>query len=78
MCVCLAGLRVWAARQLHLSMVVAVLAVRMMQAAIDQIVDMVSMRYGLMAAASTMHMRSVMTGRRLIGGTAIRILRADI
>lgn len=42
--------------QRHGAMVVAMVAMGMVQPAIDQIIDMIAMRHRFMAAAGTMHM----------------------
>ena len=52
--------------------VVAVVAVRMMKASIDQIVNMVAMRNGGMAAIRTMNMLRVMPGRTVGAFIGIR------
>jgi predicted Co/Zn/Cd cation transporter (cation efflux family) len=36
-------------------MVIAMVAVRMVQMAIDQVIDVIAMRYGLMTAAGPVH-----------------------
>ena len=61
--------------QLQRTMVVAMIAVRMVQASIDQIIDMIPMGDRLMAAIWTMLMRCIMPFRRAIGRAAIRVLR---
>ena len=56
-------------------MVVAMIAVRMVQAPVDEIIEMVSMGDRLMAAIWTMPMRCLVPFRRLVGRAAIGILR---
>jgi hypothetical protein len=60
---------------LQWTMVVAMIAVRMVQASIDQIVDVSSMGDRLVAAVWTMLMRCIMPFRRPIGRAAIGVLR---
>jgi len=59
---------------LQRTMVVAMIAVRMVQAPVDEIIDMVSMGDRLMAAIWTMPMRCIVPFRRLVGRAAIRVL----
>jgi hypothetical protein len=54
-------------------MVVAVIAVRMMQPALDQIVDVVAMRHGFMAAIRPVPVRCVVTAGAEFWIAAIRI-----
>jgi hypothetical protein len=61
--------------ELQRTMVVAMIAVRMVQAPVDEIIEMVSMGDRLMAAIWTMLMRCIMPFRRLIARAAIRVLR---
>jgi hypothetical protein len=60
---------------LQWTMVVAMIAVRMVQASIDQIIDVAPMGDRLVAAIWTMLMRCIMPFRRPIGRAAIGILR---
>ena len=60
---------------LQRTMVVAMIAVRMVQASIDQIIDVGPMGDRLVAAIWTMLMRCIMPFRRPIGRAAIGILR---
>jgi hypothetical protein len=60
---------------LQWTMVVAMIAVRMVQASIDQIIDVSSMGDRLVAAIWTMLMRCIMPFRRPIGRAAIGVLR---
>ncbi len=46
---------------LQRAVIIAVIAMRMMQMAIDQIIDVVAMRHGLMAAAGAMDVTRGMT-----------------
>jgi hypothetical protein len=59
---------------LQWTMVVAMIAVRMVQAPVDEIIEMVSMGDRLMAAIWTMPMRCLVPFRRLVGRAAIRVL----
>jgi hypothetical protein len=60
---------------LQWTMVVAMIAVRMVQASIDQIIDVGPMGDRLVAAIWTMLMRCIMPFGRPIGQAAIRVLR---
>lgn len=53
-------------------------AMRMMQVAIDQIVDMITMRNRLVAAARTVHMVRVVAGAFVSAGTIFGIGRRDL
>ena len=57
-------------------MIIAVIAVRMMQMAVDEIVDVVTMWDCLMAAAGSMNVGSIMSGAAMVGGATIRVLVA--
>ena len=59
------------------TVVVAMIAMRVVQASIDQIVDMVPMGNGLMAACRAMSMRLLMSGSAMLRIAPIRICRAD-
>jgi hypothetical protein len=52
-------------RQLKLTVIVAVVAVGMVQMAVDQVIDMVAVRDGRMSAAGTMHMGRVVPAARM-------------
>jgi hypothetical protein len=53
--------------------VVAVIAMRMMQMTLDAKVDVVAMRHRVMAAAGPMHMGRLMAGAAMVGGAAVGI-----
>jgi hypothetical protein len=53
--------------QLHRSMIVAVIAMRVMQTAIDKIIDMITMGNRLMAATGAVLMRAFEVGRAAFG-----------
>lgn len=57
-------------------MVVAVVAVRMVQMPVHQVVDMITMRHRLMAAARTMDMVCGMSTAVMFGRADVRIRRA--
>ena len=65
-----AGLRAWAMRRgsaldnFHGAVVIAVVAVRVVQAAIDEKVDVVAVRHGFVAAAGAVHVAWLVTGAR--------------
>lgn len=54
------------------------IAVRMMQVSVDEIVHMISMGNGLMAAAWSMHMIRSMSGTLVIWRADIRVLSVHI
>jgi hypothetical protein len=53
--------------------IIAMIAVGMMQASIDQIVDMIPMRHRLMTAAGPMPMLGIMSAGTMLWAAAIRI-----
>ena len=55
-------------------MVVAVVAVRVMEVPVDQIVGMIAMRDGRMSAVRAMHVLRVVTAALMIRRTRVRIL----
>lgn len=57
-------------------MIIAVIAVRMVQMAVDEIVDMITVRNRFVAAARAMNVSSVMSGAAMVGRATIRILVA--
>jgi hypothetical protein len=54
-------------------MVVAVIAVRMMQPALDKVVDVVAMRHGFMAAIRPVPMRCLVAAGAVLRIAAVRI-----
>lgn len=67
------GLRL---RQLQLAVIVAVVAVRMMQVAVHEVIDVVAVRDRFVAAAGAVDMRGVVAGAGR--GVAIGIRSADL
>ncbi len=59
-------------------MIVAMIAVRMVEMSIDQIVDMVAMGNRFMTAARPMDMGGVMAAAMVIGGATLRIGRRNL
>jgi hypothetical protein len=57
--------------------IVAVIAVRMMEASVDQVIKVVPMRNRLMAAARTMAMRFIMSGSTMLRVAPIGIRGAN-
>ncbi len=55
-------------------MIVAMITVRMMQMTIDEIIDVVAVRHGLVAAALAMDVSCIMATTAMIRSTPIRIL----
>lgn len=66
------------AHDFHRTVIVAMIAMGVMQAAIDEIVDVVAMRDRLMATARTMDMAGLMARAGLARRAVIRIGRADL
>ena len=58
-------------------MVVAVVAVRMMQMAIDEVIDVVAMRHRFVAAARAMHVAGFVAVAVMVGGADVRVGGAD-
>lgn len=59
-------------------MIVAVVAMWMVQMTIHQIVHMITMRYRLMSTARTMHMLLSMSRAMMIGSTTIGVHRTHL
>jgi hypothetical protein len=59
-------------------MIVAMVAVGMMQMPVDQIVDMIPMRHGLMPAPGPVNMSGRMSGTLMLRRAHIRVLRRDL
>lgn len=59
------------------AVIVAVIAVRMMQMSIDEIVDVIAMRDRCVAAIRSMHMRGVVARAVMVRCAIRRVLRAD-
>lgn len=59
-------------------MIITVVTMRMVQAAVDQITNMVAMWNGLMSAAGAMDMTRLMPFTRLAGRTDVGIAVADL
>jgi len=66
-----------ASGDLQRAVVVAVVAVRMMQMTVHQIVDMVTVRHRFVAAAGPMHMTGAMAGTVMLRRAAVRVGGAD-
>ncbi len=58
-------------------MVVAVIAVRMMQVTVDEVVDMVAVRHGLMTATRAVNVTGLVTRAAMLRGAAGRVLATD-
>jgi len=54
------------------------IAMWMMEVTVDQIVDVIAMRYGFVSATWPMHMTGLMPTALVIGRAAIRIGRGDL
>jgi hypothetical protein len=63
--------------KLYRSVIIAVVAVGMMEVAVDQIVDMVSVRHRLMATTRPMDMTLLVPSAFMIRGAGVGILGAD-
>ena len=59
-------------------MVVAMIAVRMVQVAVDQIVDVIAVRYRFVSAARPVDMARIMGATVMVRCTSVRILCADL
>ena len=58
-------------------MVVAVVAVRVVQVAIDEVIDVVAMRYGFVSAAGAVYMSRFVAVAVMIWGADVRVGGAD-
>jgi hypothetical protein len=63
---------------LERAVIVAVIAVRVMQVAVDEVVDVVAVRHGLVAAAGAMHVARRVPGTAMVGRAPIRVARRDL
>lgn len=63
--------------QLDRTVIVAMIAVRVMQPAVDQIVHVIAVRYRFMPAARSVHVPLLMARGGIPGRTAVRVDRAD-
>ena len=61
---------------LHRTMVITVIAMGMMQMAVDEIVDMIAVRNRFVAAARAMNVSCVMSGTAMVWRASVRILVA--
>jgi hypothetical protein len=59
-------------------MIITVIAVRMVQMAGDEIVDMIAMRNRFVAAARAMNMSSIVSGAAMVGRASIRVFVAHL
>lgn len=57
-------------------MIVTVIPMRMVEATVDDVINMIPVRHGFVAASRSMHMSTVMAGRHALLA-AVRIGRAD-
>jgi hypothetical protein len=58
-------------------MIVTMIAVGMVQVALDEIIDMVAMGYGLVPTIGAMFVRDCVTTAIVVGCAALRVLRTD-
>jgi hypothetical protein len=58
-------------------MIVAMIAVRMVQVVVNEIVDVIAVRHSLMSATGTVYMRGLVTLASVVRCAAIRVLRTD-
>jgi hypothetical protein len=65
--------RFWSSGRRQRSVIVAVIAVRVVQMIADAIIDMPAMGHRLVTAARAMHMTGVVTAAAMVSGTNIRI-----
>lgn len=66
-----------ASGDLQRTVVVAVIAVRMVQMTVDQVIDVVAVRHRFMPAARPMHMTGAMAGTVVLRRAAVRVGGAD-
>ena len=59
-------------------MIVAVIAVRVMQMALDPVIHVIAVRYRLVAAARPVHMARLVAGAAMVGGAAVGIVARDL
>ena len=59
-------------------MIVTMIAVRMVQVTIHEIVDVIAVRHSLMSAIGTVYMRGLVTFASVVRRAAIRVLRTDL
>ena len=59
------------------TMIVTVVAVRMMEMALNQIIDVVTVGYSLVSATGTVVVTGLVAVANVLGRTTFRILRAD-
>jgi hypothetical protein len=65
-------------RENNRAVVVAMIAVRMMQVAVDQVVDMIAMRHRFVPASRLVDMSRFMTAAVVARCALVRIFRADL
>jgi hypothetical protein len=58
-------------------MIVTMIAVRMVQVVIHEIVDVIAVRHSLMSAIGTVYMRRLVAVTSVVRCAAIRVLRTD-
>jgi hypothetical protein len=61
-----------------LAVIVAMSAVRMVQVTIHQVIDMIAVRYGFVAAVGTMSVRLLMGGTTVVRRAFLRIRRGHL
>ncbi|WP_199272356.1 hypothetical protein [Paraburkholderia acidisoli] len=59
-------------------MVVAVVAVRMVQMPVDEIIDVIAMRHGFVPAARSVHMPGLMAARAVSTGIGVLVANLDL
>ncbi|WP_196766882.1 hypothetical protein [Burkholderia territorii] len=70
------GLRRPHSGEFYRAVVITVVAMRMMKAAVDQVIDVIAVRYSLVPATRTVHMSRLMV--TAVRCTFVRIFRADL
>lgn len=58
-------------------MIVTMIAMGMMQVALDEIIDMVAVGHRLVPAIGAMYVRGLVTAAIVVGRAALRVLRTD-
>jgi hypothetical protein len=67
-----------ACNDLERSMIVAMIAVRMVQVSVDKVIDVIAMRHRLMSASGAMHMPRLVAAAAVIRGALVGIFRTHL
>jgi hypothetical protein len=72
------GTKISISNDLYRTVIIAVIAVRMVQMTGDEIIDMIAVWNGFVTAAGSMNVSSIMSGAAMVGRASIRILAAHV